>query len=334
MAEIKEKPPLEQAAILLMMLSPNEASKIMKYLAPKQIQALGEVMTNLSDIDKDTINRIVDNFVDSANNQTHLGIDNVIQVREVLTQTIGEDKADSILDKALMQANNKGLESLKWMDGRAIFDFIAKEHPQIQAIVLSYLEADQAAEVLMCFDEKSQLDLIMRISNQENIDPEAMTELNHIIIDQFNERSTAKPRALGGLEAVAGIMNHVDTQTENDLFDAMRQKDSELADDIQELMFVFDNIKSIDDKGMQALLRELNTDTLVIALKGADEDIQNKIFNNMSKRAANLLRDDLEAKGPVKISEVEKAQKDILVVAKKLADAGEISMGGKGEEMI
>lgn len=334
MADVKEKPPLERAAILLMMLSPSEASKIMKYLTPKQIQALGAVMTNLHDVDKDTINHIIQDFISLTNNQTHIGIDNVIQVREVLSQTIGEDKADSILDTALMQANNKGLESLKWMDSKSIYEFIAKEHPQIQSIVLSYLDPDQAAEVLMCFDEKIQLDLIMRISNQETIEPEAITELNEIIIDQFSSKISSKPKAFGGVKRVADIMNHVDNQTENDIFDAMREKDTELADEIQELMFVFDNIKSIDDKGMQTLLRELNTDTLVLALKGADDQIKEKLFNNMSKRAANLLMDDLEAKGPVKLSDVEAAQKEILAVAKKLADAGEIVMGGKGEEMV
>lgn len=334
MAETKAKSTVERAAILLMMLSPTEASKIMKYLSPKQIQKLGEMMTNLTDIDKESMQNIVGEFLEKVDSQTNLGIENVVQVREVLSKTIGEEKADNILDAALMQANNKGLESLKWMDAKAIYDFIAQEHPQIQAIVLSYLDPDQAAEVLMYFDARLQLDLVLRISNQESIDPEAISELNHIIIDQFTSKKTAKPKMLGGVKRAAEILNHVDSQTEADLFDAMRQKDTELADEIQDLMFVFDNIKTIDDRGIQSLLRELNTDTLVVALKGADDAIKDKIFKNMSKRAAALLKDDLEAKGPVKLSEVETAQKEVLAVAKKLADAGEISMGGKGEEML
>lgn len=334
MAETKERPPIERAAILLMMLSPAEASKVMKYLSPKQIQSLGQVMTNLKDVDKESMQKIVSDFIERADNQTHLGIDNAIHVREVLANTIGEDKADSILDDALMQANNKGLESLKWMDPKSIFDFVHLEHPQIQAIVLSYLDPDQAAEVLMCFDEQSQLDLIMRISNQESIDTEAISELNEIIIDQYANRTTTKPKILGGIRKAADIMNYVDTNVETEIFDAMRDKDNDLAIEIQELMFVFDNIKSIDDKGIQTLLREVSTESLVVALKGADPAIKDKVIKNMSKRAATLLIDDLDAKGPVKLSDVEKAQKEILSIAKKLSDAGEISLGGKGEEFV
>ncbi len=334
MVEAESKTPIEKAAILLMMLSPSEASKVMKYLVPKQVQKLGTIMASIEDVDNAEIKNIVDEFLDKVSNQSALGIDNAIQVREVLANTIGDEKADAILDDALMQANNKGLENLKWMDAYTISEFVKKEHPQIQSIILSYLDADQAAEVLMYFEEKQQLDLVMRISSQETIQPEAISELDKMLVEELSKVNIKKPKEMGGIKCAAEILNNVDNKVEAEIFEGIKSQDEDLATSIQELMFVFENILNINDRDIQTLLRELDTDSLVLSLKGASSEITDKIYKNMSKRAAALLQDDLEAKGPVKLSEVEEAQKQILMIAKKLADAGEISLGGKGEEML
>ena len=322
MADVESKTPIERAAILLMMLSPSEASKVMKYLVPKQVQKLGAVMASIKDVDNESINHVVGEFLDKVNNQSALGIDNAIHVREVLANTIGDEKADAILDDALMQANNKGLENLKWMDAYTISEFIKNEHPQIQSIILSYLDPDQAAEVLLHFDDKQQLDLMMRISVQDTIQPDAISELDKMLMEQLTKINVKKPKAMGGIKCAAEI------------FAGIKKEDEGLANNIQELMFVFENILSIDDRDMQTLLRELDTESLVLSLKGASSEIANKIYKNMSKRAAALLKDDLEAKGPVKLTDVEEAQKSVLMIAKKLADSGDISLGGKGEEMV
>lgn len=334
MAETDTKTPIERAAILLMMLSPTEASKVMKYLMPKQIQKLGTIMTGIKDVDHESIDKIINEFLESAEKQSPLGLDNAIQVREVLANTIGDEKADAILDDALMQANNKGLENLKWMGAYNISELIKNEHPQIQSLILSYLDPDHAAEVLMYFDEKKQLDLTMRISKQEAIQPEAMSELDRMLMEQYGKHDGKKPRTMGGIKCAAEILNNVDKEVEAGLLEGLKKQNEDLANEIQELMFVFENILNINDRDMQTLLRELSTDSLVLALKGSSAEIADKIYRNMSKRAATLLKDDLEAKGPVKLAEVEQAQKEILMVAKKLADAGEISLGGKGEEML
>jgi flagellar motor switch protein FliG len=220
------------------------------------------------------------------------------------------------------------------MDGRAVAELIRYEHPQIQAIVLSYLESDQAAEVLGVLDEKVRLDVIMRVASLESIQPQALQELNDILEKQFSGNSSTKTSKIGGVKCAADIMNFIDTNIEADLMDSIKEIDADLGGEIEDLMFVFENLKDVDDKGIQTLLREVSSDVLIIALKGADTELQEKIFKNMSKRAAELLRDDLEAKGPVKVSEVEASQKEILTIARRLSDSGEIALGGSGEAMI
>jgi flagellar motor switch protein FliG len=220
------------------------------------------------------------------------------------------------------------------MEGRAVAELIRYEHPQIQAIVVSYLEPDQAAEVLGILDEKVRLDVMMRVASLDSIQPQALQELNDILEKQFSGNTATATSKIGGVKTAADIMNFMESSIEGDLMDNIKEIDSDLGNEIEELMFVFDNLKDVDDRGIQTLLREVSSEVLIVALKGADTDLQEKIFNNMSKRAAELLRDDLEAKGPVKVSEVEASQKDILTIARRLADSGEIALGGSGEEMI
>jgi flagellar motor switch protein FliG len=325
---------IERAAIFLMSVSSEDAAKLLKYLGPKEVHKLGIAMAALENIDKKTVNQIYSDFISEAENKTSIGLNKDEQIRKVFVSALGEDKANNVIDKILMGANTKGLDSLKWMDAKGIAEIIRNEHPQIQAIILSYLDPDHAAEVLMALDEKARIELIMRISMQESIQPSAIDELNSVMEKQVASIVMNQTKPIGGIKRAADILNFIGGDIENSILSSLKEKDETLANDIQELMFIFDNIKAIDDRGIQVLLREIKTDTLVIALKAVDEEIKEKIFKNMSKRAAELLKDDLEVKGPVRISEVEAAQKEILTVAKSLADQGKIMLGNKSEEMV
>ena len=229
-----------------------------------------------------------------------------------------------------MGGGAKGLDSLKWMDSKQVANIIRNEHPQIQTIVLSYLDPEQSAEIMTQFADKVRLDLMMRIANLEEVQPAALQELNEIMEKQFAGQAGAQAAKMGGLKAAADIMNYLDTNVEGLLMDSIREHDEEMSQQIQDLMFVFENLADVDDRGIQAILREVQQDALMKAIKGADEALREKIMANMSKRAAEMLADDLEAMGPVRISEVEAAQKEILAVARRLSDSGEIMLGGGG----
>ena len=324
----------ERAAILLMTLGEQEAAEVMKLMGPKEVQKIGTVMAGLTSVSKHQVSDVLDEFTRAVDEQTALGIGNEDYVRNVLINALGEDKAGGVIDRILMGRSSKGLEALKWMDPRAVAEIIRLEHPQIIAIVLAYLDSDHAAEVLALLPERTRPDIIMRIASLDGIQPQALIELDTILEKQFSGTSNVKSSSVGGLKTAANILNFLESSAESELIETVKEADKELAEKIEDLMFVFDNLIDVDDRGIQALLREINSETLILALKGADEALKEKIFKNMSKRAAEMLRDDLEAKGPVRLSEVEAAQKEILTVARKLADAGEISLGGQGAEQF
>ena len=271
-------------------------------------------------------------FIEEIQNYSTIGFQSQDFVKRALTAALGEDKAANLIDQILMGSGAKGLDSLKWMDSKQVASIIRNEHPQIQTIVLSYLEPEQSAEILAQFPEKVRLDLLMRIANLEEVQPAALQELNEIMEKQFAGQAGTQAAKMGGLKSAANIMNYLDTAIEGQLMDAIREQDEEMSQQIQDLMFVFDNLVDVDDKGIQAILREVQQDALLKAIKGADEELKDKIMRNMSKRAAEMLNDDLEALGPVRISEVETAQKEILSVARRLSDSGEIMLGGGGGE--
>jgi flagellar motor switch protein FliG len=252
----------------------------------------------------------------------------------VLVKALGEDKANSVIDRILMGGSTRGLEQLKWLDGRTIAEMIRLEHPQIIAIVLSYLDADQAAQVLEELPERIRHDIIMRIATMEGVQPAALQELDEIMERQFAGKQRLKSSSLGGPHAAASILNFLDSSAEGAIMNQIGDLDGELSQRIQDLMFVFDDLREVDDRGIQLLLREVTTDSLVVALKGADIGLRDKIVKNLSKRAGEMLLDDLEAKGPVRISEVETAQMEILAIAKRLADDGQLALGGAGEEYV
>ena len=323
---------VEKAAILLLSLSEEDAAQILKHLEPKQVQKLGTEMAKVDDMTQTKITAVHKHFIEEIQNYSTIGFQSQDFVKRALTAALGEDKAANLIDQILMGSGAKGLDSLKWMDSKQVASIIRNEHPQIQTIVLSYLEPEQSAEILAQFPEKVRLDLLMRIANLEAVQPAALQELNEIMEKQFAGQAGTQAAKMGGLKSAANIMNYLDTAIEGQLMDAIREQDEEMSQQIQDLMFVFDNLVDVDDKGIQAILREVQQDALLKAIKGADEELKEKIMRNMSKRAAEMLNDDLEALGPVRISEVETAQKEILSVARRLSDSGEIMLGGGGGE--
>ena len=273
-------------------------------------------------------------FVETLQDQTSLGVDSDEYIRNVLTKALGADKAGGVIDRILLGRNSKGLEQLKWMDARSIAELIRLEHPQIIAIVLSFLDPDQAAEVLSVFPERVRPDIIMRIATLDGIQPAALQELDEILEKQFSGASNVKSSSLGGVKTAANILNLIEGSIESSIIEQVSSADQDLAQEIQDNMFVFENLIDVDDRGIQTLLREVASDQLMLALRGADEGLKEKIFKNMSKRAAEMLRDDLEAAAPARLSDVEAAQKEILSVTRRLADAGEIMLGGGGDDFV
>lgn len=321
---------VEKAAMLLLSLSEEDAAQILKHLEPKQVQKLGSSMASIEDMTQNKITAVHKHFIEEIQNYSTIGFQSQEFVKKALNAALGEDKAANLIDQILMGGGAKGLDSLKWMDSKQVASIIRNEHPQIQTIVLSYLEAEQSAEIMGQFPEKVRLDLMMRIANLEEVQPAALQELNEIMEKQFAGQAGAQAAKMGGLKSAANIMNYLDTNIEGQLMDAIREQDEEMSQQIQDLMFVFDNLAEVDDRAIQTLLREVQQEALLKAIKGADDNLKEKITKNMSKRAAEMLLDDLEAMGPVRISEVEAAQKEILSVARRLADAGEIMLGGGG----
>jgi flagellar motor switch protein FliG len=327
-------PPVEQAAILLLTLGESDAAEVLKHMGPKEVQRVGAAMSKLANIEQEHVQLVMSNFMEQVRNLTGLGVGADNYIRNMLVSALGEDKAHGLIDRILLGGNTTGLDTLKWMEPRSVADIIRNEHPQIQAIVIAYLDSDQAAEIMGYFTDTTRLDIMMRISALDNVQPSALQELNDILEKQFAGNAGSQTTTMGGYKCAAEIVNNLDSSVAGQLLDAIKQMDEETGTQIEDLMFVFDNLTDVDDRGIQGLLREISSEILIVALKGAEPDLQQKIYSNMSTRAADLLRDDLEAKGPVKLSEVEAAQKEILTIARRMADAGEINLGGSGEQMV
>jgi flagellar motor switch protein FliG len=325
----------ERAAIFLLSLGEQEATEVMRHMGAKDVQRIGAAMTQLQNISRNDVSQVLNDFRVSVEGHTSLGVGVDEYLRKVLIGALGEDKARGVIDRILFGRSSKGLEALKWMDARAVAELIRQEHPQIVAIILAYLDSDQAAEVLGHFPEPLRADVVLRIATLDGIQPTALHELDEVIEKQFAGRTGGlKSSVLGGVKSAANILNFMDSSTEANVVALIAKVDESLGSKIQDLMFVFDDIAEIDDRGMQEVLRAVPSDKLLLAIKGADEPLKQKIFKNMSQRAAEMLKDDLEAKGPVRLSEVEAAQKEILAIVRKMSEAGSIQLGGKGEEFV
>ncbi len=323
----------ERAAILLMSIGEADAAEVLKKLGPKEVQRVGSAMAHLANVGKQDVADVLNSFVEMVDGQASLG-GSEDYIKKLLISALGEGKAGQVIDRILFGHNSKGLESLKWMEPKAVAEVIRREHPQIIAIVLSYLDADQSAQVLALMPERTRSDTIMRIASLDGIQPAALNELDMILDKQFSGNSGVQSSNVGGKKTAANILNFMDTTIESEIIEEVKEADAELAQALEDLMFVFDNLVDIDDRGIQSLLREVSSENLVMALKGAEEPLREKIFKNMSKRASEMLRDDLESRGPVRLSEVEAAQKEILAIARRMMDSGELVIGGKGESFV
>lgn len=321
-----------KSAILLMSIGEEEAAEVLKYLGPKEVQKIGTAMAGLENVTREQIQASLREFREEAEEHTTLGMGNDGYVRSVLTKALGTDKAAGLIDRILQGGDTSGIESLKWMDSGSVAELIKNEHPQIIATILVHLDPDQASEILGKFAERLRNDAMLRIATLDGIQPNALRELNDVLTKLLSGADHLKKSTQGGVRTAAGILNFMGTAVESSIITSIKEFDEDLAQKIQDEMFVFEDIVDIDDRGIQLLLREIQSESLIVALKGTTPELREKIFKNMSQRAAEMLRDDLEAKGPVRLSEVENEQKEILKIARRLADEGQIMLGGKGEE--
>lgn len=322
----------EKAAVLLRSLGEAEAAQVLRHMGPKEVQKIGMAMATLTKVTRSEVEKVLDSFIVTVEQETGLGIGSHDYVRKMLVGALGEERAGGLLDRILSGGNTNGLDQLKWMDARAIYEVIRLEHPQIIAIVCSFLDSDQAAQVLGMFPERDQALILLRVATLDGVQPAALNELNDILEKQFTGNAGGQTATVGGPKTAADILNFVEGSREAAIMEKIKEAEPDLGQNIEELMFVFDNLIELDDRGMQTLMREIQTDQLQLALKGADENLKDKFLKNMSQRAAEMLRDDLEAMGPVRISDVEAAQKSILATARMLSDKGDIALSSGGSD--
>lgn len=322
---------LRKSAALMLALGQEEAAEVMKYLGPKEVQRLGAAMASLGHMSREQLQNVLNDFVQETAGRVSLG-DSSEYLRTVLKKALGDDKAAHILERILQGEDNSGIESLKWLDASSIADMIRNEHPQIIATIMVHLDRDHASEVLQLFPERLRNDVMMRIATLEGVQPLAMRELNEVLTRLLSGGEHTKKGALGGVKAAAEILNYMAGAMEASVLASIREQDSELAQQIQDQMFTFENILDLDDRSVQILLREVPSESLIVALKGTSQELKEKIFKNMSSRAAEALKEDLEAKGPVRLSEVEAEQKEILKIVRRLADEGQIIIASKGSD--
>jgi flagellar motor switch protein FliG len=320
----------QRAAILLMSLGEQDAANVLKQLDAREVQKLGVAMAELAEVSREQMTSVLETFIGIADGKANIASGSQDYVRRVLTQAVGKQKTDLLLDRVSSGQTGQGIEALKWMDAKSVAQIISGEHPQIAAIVLSHLDAEQSAAVLPLLSEELRTEVLMRIASLNEVPQTALTELDQLVEKQANVAPPSPLRRIGGARTVANILNAMERDKSGEELGKIEKADTDMHQQIKDLLFVFDNLLDIDDRGIQALLREVGSDSLAVALRGAEPEVQEKILKNMSKRAAEILKDDMEARGPVKLTEVEAAQKDIVVIAQRLAEEGTISLGGKG----
>ena len=318
----------QRAAVLMLLLGEEQASDIIRFLNPKEVQALGAAMVQVQDLSQEAINVVLDEFVATIKKQTSLALGTADYVEKVFKRALGDDKAASVLGRISPGAGSKGLEILSWMDARSIADMIQAEHPQVVAIILSVLEPMVAADVLSFLPGDRRAEVIQRVASLETVQPSAMVELEAIMKKQFSTNSSAKSSSFGGVKAAASIMNLTKTALEAAVMGGLRDLDPDMMQKIQDNMFTFENLTGVDNKGIQTIMRNVEPDLMMKALKGASDAVKDKFLGNMSERARGMFKDDMEALGPMRLADVEEAQKIIMRAARKLADAGDLVLGG------
>jgi len=320
----------QKSAILMMLIGEDEASEILRNLSPREVQHLGTAMYSVQGLDQETVNLVLDEFLAIIKAQTSLGMGAGNYIRNVMVKALGEDKSQSVLSRIAPSASARPIEILDWMDARSISELIADEHPQIIALVISYLDAGLGADVLGLLPENLQSEVIRRIATLQTVGPDALRELEQVMQNKFKANTSLRASQVGGVDAAARIMNFTKQTMEARIMKDIAKGDKGLMLAIQESMFVFDTLVMSDDKSLQTLLRSVDTELLILALKGADETLQEKLFSCMSKRAAANIMDEMEALGPVRLTEVQSAQKEIINVARRLSDEGSIVLAGRG----
>ncbi|MDR1708772.1 MAG: flagellar motor switch protein FliG [Candidatus Accumulibacter sp.] len=325
---------VEKSAILLISLGEDYASEVLKHLEPKDVQKLGHAMAQMKSVPREKVEAVLAEFHQTVDDAASMHVDSDAFVRAALTKALGEDKAGIVISRILQGSDTNAIETLKLMDPSTVADLIKNEHPQIIATILVHLEKDQASEILNSFTERLRNDVVLRIATLEGIQPDALKQLNESMKEMLSGSASVKKSAMGGVRTVAEILNFMGSGNETKVIDSIREYDPDLAQRILDEMFVFENLLDLDDRAIQLLLREIQSDSLILAMKGASEPLREKIFKNMSQRAAEMLREDLESRGPVRLSEVENEQKEILKIVRRLADEGQIVMGGAGGEQM
>lgn len=323
---------LNDAAIFLMSLGEEEAAEVFKHLSPKEVQKLGETIARTRAVSNERVSQVMAKFTDAAASQRLLVSDTDNYVRAVLKRALGDDKASLLIDRILQGGDVSGIESLKWMDPLSIAELLRNEHPQIVAAILVHLEFDQTAGVLKNFTERTRNEVMLRIATLEGIQPTALKDLNEVLYKVLAGGDKIRKTSMGGVKTSAEIINLLGTQLETSVLDSIREHDADLAQKIMDKMFTFEDLLKLDGKSVQLILKEVSTDMLVVALKGASSELRNLVLSNMSSRAAEALREDLESRGPMRLSEVEAQQKEILKIVRRLSDEGQIMIGGGGED--
>lgn len=323
---------VNKSAILLMTLGENEAAEVLKFLEPREVQKISMAMVALKNVTRDQISEVFEEFHQLAADKTTLGMDSSDYIRSMLTKALGDDKAAGLIDRIMYNNDTSGIESLKWMEPAAVAELIGNEHPQIIATILVHLEPDQASAILAAMTDRTRNDVLLRIATLDGVQPDALRELNDVLTKLMSGSAGSKKHTRGGVRTAAEILNFMGGAQESSVIETVRGYDPDLAQKIIDEMFVFEDLIEVDDRGIQLILREVQSESLIVALKGASEELREKVFKNMSSRAAEMLREDLEAKGPVRVSEVEAEQKEILKVVRRLSDEGQVAIGGKGDE--
>lgn len=323
---------VQDAAIFLMSVGEEEAAEVFKYLSPKEVQRLGEAIARMRSVSKDKVDEVVQRFTSEAASQSLLVSDTDSYVRSVLRLALGEDKASLLIDRILQGGDVSGIESLKWMDPLSVAELLRNEHPQILAAILVHLDMEQSANILKHLSERTRNDVLLRIATLEGIQPAALKDLNETLYEVLAGGDKIRKSSLGGVKTAAEILNQLGANLETSAIDSIREHDPDLAQKIMDKMFTFEDLLKLDNKSMQMVLKEVASDALVVALKGASPGLKDKVLANMSSRAAESLREDLESRGPLRLSEVEGQQRDILKIVRRLADEGQIVLGGGAED--
>ena len=333
-AELEALSSTQKAAVLMLLLGEQQAADIIKYMSPKEVQALGGAMTSVQDLSQEAVSAVLDEFIATIKKQTTLGLGSSDYVENVLKRALGEDKAASVLSRIMPGSSSKGLDILRWMDARSISEMIRAEHPQVIAIIMSVCDFDVAADILAYLPQEIRPEVLRRIASLETVQPSAMKELEKIMNDQFSKSSSAKSSSFGGVKAAARIMNFTKADLEGPILNGLTEIDPEISMKVQDNMFQFENLGGVDNRSIQTLMRNVDQDMLMVALKGATEPVKEKFFGNMSARARVMFIDEMEAKGPLRLTDVEEAQKGIMRIAKKLSDKNEIILGGGGDDFV